>query len=84
MPYKRTVTFRGKQITNPTAVNVLTVLLLVLAPFIILFSLAWLAITLPIAIPLHFILKAFGRRGFVIREINSVKFVADSNGFRKA
>ena len=83
--------WRGREVYHPLAKVGIAVAMVVMLPIGFLTMVVVVAITivtLPISIPLHFVLKAMGRKGFLRHEVKglkeSIRIVLDHTGFQKA
>lgn len=82
------ITYEGETVRGPALSRLATLLapLAVLGgTFMFLCSLLLVFVLLPVLLPLHFLLKACGRRGFATEnEGGTVNYVISGAGFRKA
>ena len=81
------ITFRGKEVHNPLLRKlIVSIVIPVASVAILLVPIAMILVVLlsPVWVPMHLVLKAFGRRGFVVHEGQSMQIDINLAGFRKA
>lgn len=80
------VKFRDREVHHPLLRKLVTVFVLTSAAVAVPLGIAWLFLWMfltPVWLPLHFALKALGRRGFVEQSPSGLKIDVSLNGFRK-
>lgn len=86
MGYVKTVTFRGKEVTSTWGKRAVYLYLAIMLPisFVLMFvAFALMILLSPVLIPLHYLLKSLGRRGFTRHTATTFDIKVDADGFRK-
>lgn len=84
MQTEANVTINDKEVHGTIKRSITAAVIWIWAMLGMLLAFTVLLIIIPLSIPLHLLLVAFGRRGFAENEDGSIKYNISGNGFRKA
>ncbi|TAK89171.1 hypothetical protein EPO04_03670 [Patescibacteria group bacterium] len=86
MKTKLSVERKGTEVTSPfrrMLAAVIAAVMLCVGTFMFILALALAIILAPIWVPLHFVLRSFGRRGFWVTEGKLIRFFFTADSFRR-